>query len=62
MTQARESNVIAFELQETRDWSKLIRKLRWIGCEEEARRLALAVSTLPADERGSVSVGPFGTD
>jgi hypothetical protein len=26
----------------------LIRKLRWIGWEDEARRLALALSTLPA--------------
>ena len=44
------------------EWAKLIRKLRWIGLEDEARRLELAVSTLPAEERGSVSVRPFGTD
>jgi hypothetical protein len=42
--------------------TKLIRKLRWIGLEDEARRLELAVSNLPAEERGSVSVGPFSTD
>jgi hypothetical protein len=41
---------------------KLIRKLRWIGLEDEARRLELAVSTLPPEQRDSVSVGPFSTD
>jgi len=44
------------------EWAKLIRKLRWIGLEDEARSLQLAVSTLPADQRGSVSAGPFATD
>jgi hypothetical protein len=44
------------------DWGQLIRKLRWIGLEDEARRLELTVSTLPPEERGSVSVGPFSTD
>jgi len=42
--------------------AKLIRKLRWIGLEDEARSLQLALSTLPAEERGSVSIGPFSTD
>jgi hypothetical protein len=44
------------------EWAKLIRKLRWIGLEEEARRLEHAVSTLPPDERGTVSAEPFSTD
>jgi hypothetical protein len=44
------------------EWGKLIRKLRWIGLEVDARRLELAVSTLPPEERGSVSAGPFSTD
>jgi hypothetical protein len=44
------------------EWAKLIRKLRWIGMEEEARRLEHAVSTLPPDERGSVSAEPSSTD
>ena len=44
------------------EWARLIRKLRWIGLDDEARRLELAVSTLPPDERGTVSVGPFSTD
>jgi hypothetical protein len=46
----------------SREWAKLIRKLRWIGLDDEARRLELAVSTLPPEERGTVSVGPFSTD
>ncbi len=44
------------------EWAKLIRKLRWIGLEDEARSLQLAVSTLPLEERGSVLTGPFSTD
>jgi hypothetical protein len=45
-----------------RNSEQLIRKLRWIGLEEEAKRLESAVCTLPPEERGSVSVGPFSTD
>jgi hypothetical protein len=44
------------------DWAKLIRKLRWIGMEDEASRLQTAVSSLPPDQRGTVSAGPFSTD
>jgi hypothetical protein len=44
------------------DWAKLIRKLRWIGMEDEACRLQMAVGSLPADQRGTVSAGPFSTD
>jgi len=46
----------------SRDQMRLIRKLRWIGLEEEARRLELAISTLPSEERGSVLAGPLSTD
>jgi hypothetical protein len=45
-----------------RNWEQLIGKLRWIGLEQEAKRLEAAVSTLPPEERGSVCVGPFSTD
>ena len=45
----------------SQEWAKLIRKLRWIGMEGEARRLELALSTLPAEER-AVSAEPPGTD
>jgi hypothetical protein len=46
----------------TEDWSKLIRKLRWIGMEDEARSLQRAVRSLPPEQRGTVSAGPFHTD
>ena len=39
--------------------AKLIRKLRWIGLDDEARRLELAASTLPPEERDTVSIGPL---
>jgi hypothetical protein len=61
MEQACENKVVSIN-SESRDWARLIRKLRWIGLDEEARRLEQAVSTLPPEERGSVSVGPFSTD
>jgi hypothetical protein len=48
--------------QPSHDWGKLIRKLRWIGLDDEAHRLELAVSSLPPEERDSVSAGPFSTD
>ena len=62
LEQMRESNVISMDQRPSSEWARLIRKLRWIGLEEEARRLELAVNTLPSEEGGSVSVGPFSTD
>ena len=62
MEPARENEASSIDRQSLHDWGKLIRKLRWIGLEDEARRLEQAVSTLPPEERGSVSVGPFSTD
>jgi len=46
------------------EWAKLIRKLRWIGLEDEAQQLQHALTALPAEERGrgSVCEGPFSTD
>jgi hypothetical protein len=44
------------------DWARLIRKLRWIGLTEEARRLEAAVSTTAPAERGNVEIEPFDTD
>jgi hypothetical protein len=49
-------------LNSRNDWAKLIRKLRWIGMEEEARRLQLGVRSLLPAEGGAVSAGPFSTD
>jgi hypothetical protein len=62
MQQVHEGEALPTNERSPREWARLIRKLRWIGLEEEARRLELAVSTLPPEERGSVSVGPFSTD
>jgi len=62
MEQVRNDNVIVIDQQETWEWAKLIRKLRWIGLNDEARRLELALSTLPPENRGTVSAGPFSTD
>jgi hypothetical protein len=41
---------------------KMVRKLRWIGMEEEARRLQTALSAVPSDERETVLAGPPSTD
>ena len=41
---------------------KLIRKLRWIGLEREARELQAALSEFPSDKRASVLAGPHSTD
>jgi hypothetical protein len=61
MEEAPSENVIVVDYR-SREWARLIRKLRWIGLEEEAHRLELAVSTLPAEERGSVLAGSVSTD
>ncbi len=42
---------------------KLIRKLRWIGLEDEARQLQVALDRFPADQTASVPGIPItGTD
>ena len=61
MEQALDNQAMAIKRQ-PKDWANLIRKLRWIGMDDEARRLQTVVSSLPADERGTVSAGPFFTD
>jgi hypothetical protein len=55
-------NEEAFATLPSHDCARLIRKLRWIGLDDEARRLEQAVSALPPEERGCVSAGPFSTD
>jgi hypothetical protein len=62
MQQQREENVAFLSERPSCEWAKLIRKLRWIGLDDEARRLEQAVSTLPPEERSSVAVGPTSTD
>ena len=58
MQQTDRDPVISVTQRSSWEWAKLIRKLRWIGLEDEARRLERAVSTLPPEERGCVSAGP----
>jgi hypothetical protein len=62
MQQTDRDPVISMTQRSSWEWAKLIRKLRWIGLVDEARRLEQAVSTLPPEERGCVSAGPFSTD
>jgi hypothetical protein len=45
------------------DWARLIRKLRWIGMDKEAKRLEMAVrAALHLEQRCGVSSQPFNTD
>jgi hypothetical protein len=44
------------------DWSRLILKLRWIGMEDEAKRLESAVSTLRPEERCGTVCALLSTD
>ena len=62
MERALRSEADSAPRESPHEWAKPIRKLRWIGLDDEAWRLERAVSTLPPEERGSVSVGPFSTD
>jgi len=41
---------------------KLIRKLRWIGLESEAKELQDVLEGLPSPRRGSLVAGPHSTD
>jgi len=53
----------AAQAQPPRDWARLIRKLRWIGLEEEAKELEMAVRTsLPPEQRRGVPLEPINTD
>jgi len=62
MEQAPANDAATSDPQPSCEWSKLIRKLRWMGLEDEARSLERVVSTLPPEERGTVLAGPSSTD
>jgi hypothetical protein len=62
MQQPYDDSVTRIDERPACEWAKLIRKLRWIGLEDEARRLEHAVSTVPPEQRGSVSAEPSSTD
>jgi hypothetical protein len=61
MEQARRKQTVCIN-QQPHDLVKLIRKLRWIGMEEEAHHLQMALCSLPPHERYAVLAGPFSTD
>jgi hypothetical protein len=61
MEQTRHKQTVCTN-QQSEEWAKLIRKLRWIGMDEEAHHLQLAVCSLPPHERCAVLAGPFSTD
>ena len=50
MERARESEAGSIDRQSSHEWGKLIRKLRWIGMEEEARQLQAALRRFPAEQ------------
>jgi hypothetical protein len=50
------------DVPESSECSKLIRKLRWIGLDEEARRFEEALRTFEPDERDVVLAEPDSTD
>jgi len=62
MQHASEVPTVAATQTSPTELAKLIRKLRWIGMDDEAQRLQLVMRMLPVEERASVSIGPFSTD
>jgi hypothetical protein len=61
MEQTRQKQTIYCD-NRPQELAKLIRKLRWIGMDEEAYHLQKAANSLPPHERYAVLVGPFSTD
>ena len=55
-------NVQLRNVPESSECTKLIRKLRWIGLDEEARRLEAALGTFVPNERDAVLADPVSTD
>jgi hypothetical protein len=56
------TNLAAAHGADASQCTKLIRKLRWIGLDEEAGRLEQALSILEPDQRGAVVAEPRITD
>jgi hypothetical protein len=50
------------DLSDYNECLKLIRKLRWVGLDDEAARLQQALRDRGAKERGSVLADPRATD
>lgn len=47
-------NAAVPDVRELDQHMKLIRKLRWIGCEDEAKRLQQTLRVTPAEDRRAV--------
>lgn len=62
MDQQRHAQVHANDEAFRNVLTQMIIKLRWIGLEDEARQLETEARRLPAEQRCSVSFGPFSTD
>jgi hypothetical protein len=62
MNGQHQSSLTCVDPRVPHDWARLLRKLRWIGLEEEARRLEFAVSTLPPEQRHGVFLEVSNTD
>jgi hypothetical protein len=60
MEQDHVDTVTSLNQQTSNEWVKLLRKLRWIGLEEEARNLEQVLSILRSEQR-SVLAEPLGT-
>ena len=59
MLQAREAGVVAMERRPSDELTSPIRKLQWIGLEEDVRRLARAASTPEPGADGTASATRF---
>ena len=62
MEQRPEAQTVSITRSPPSELAKLIRKLRWMGMDDEAQRLQQVMRMLPPDERESVSIVPFSTD
>jgi hypothetical protein len=55
-------NAMIRGVPESSECTNLIRKLRWIGLDDEARRLEEALRTFLPNQRGAVLAEPVSTD
>ena len=62
LMQTQEPPDVSAEQRASNEIIKLIRKLRWIGMEDDAHHLQLAMCGLPPHERCAVLAGPLSTD
>jgi hypothetical protein len=61
-SRAKTSIAFSDEQRASSELVKLIRKLRWIGMEEEAQKMQASLSEIPPDERATVSASVPNTD